>query len=165
MRTPVRILVPVDFSPCSAAALEYAAALAAKLDASVDVLHVWQSPALAALDDAVHPLVVFTQTQAGQSMKAFLRALEQRALPATLVHGRLATGEPASTILHIAREGRFDLIVMGRHGRGVWSHLLVGSVAERVSRKSPIPVLTLHRGGSDAPWPLHDDVEARPWAR
>jgi nucleotide-binding universal stress UspA family protein len=45
----------------------------------------------------------------------------------------------------VAEEGGYDLIVMGRHGRGRLQHFLVGSVTEKVSRKAPTPVLTLHR--------------------
>jgi nucleotide-binding universal stress UspA family protein len=53
------------------------------------------------------------------------------------------TGQPAHTIVEHARTGGFDLIVMGTHGRTGFSHLFVGSVAERVVRRAPCPVLTV----------------------
>jgi nucleotide-binding universal stress UspA family protein len=66
-------------------------------------------------------------------------------MPADRVRGRLASGDAATRILEVAEEGGYDLIVMGRHGRGRLQHFLVGSVTEKVSRKAPTPVLTLHR--------------------
>ena len=57
----------------------------------------------------------------------------------------LRTGVPADEILAVAAEVRADLIVMGTHGRRGFSHLLMGSVAERVVRTSPIPVLTVRQ--------------------
>jgi nucleotide-binding universal stress UspA family protein len=52
-------------------------------------------------------------------------------------------GAPYATILSQAKEGRFDLIAMGTHGRTGVAHLLLGSVAERVVRTAPCPVLTV----------------------
>jgi len=145
MRSPTRILVPVDFSPCSATALEYAVTIADRLAATIDVLHVWQAPQLVVADGSMPPLAVFAHTQAGQAMKAFLQDLEERGVKPDRVHGRLACGEPAQSILDVADSGRYELIVMGRHGRGRFSHLFVGSVTEKVSRRATIPVLTMHR--------------------
>jgi nucleotide-binding universal stress UspA family protein len=164
MRSPRRILVPVDFSPCSAAALQYAANLAEQLDAQVDVLHVWQSPQLAFADGTIPPLTVFAHTQAGQAMSTFLEELEAGGMPADRVRGRLASGDAATRILEVAEEGGYDLIVMGRHGRGRLQHFLVGSVTEKVSRKAPTPVLTLHRPSEPLALSRNDEEqdEARP---
>ncbi len=153
MRSPSRILVPVDFSPCSATALVYAATIAERLGATIDVLHVWQAPQLVIADGAMPPLAVFAHTQAGQAMKAFLQDLETRGVRPESVHGRLACGEPAQSILDVAESGRYELIVMGRHGRGRFSHLFVGSVTEKVSRRATVPVLTLHRPSDELPEP------------
>jgi nucleotide-binding universal stress UspA family protein len=165
MRLPNRILVPVDFSPCSAAALRYAALLALKLGSAVDVLHVWQSPHALHPGEALPPLAVFLQTQAGQQMKDFLAELESRGMPSGLVNGRLAHGEPSQIILELLDTGSFDLVIMGRHGRGMLHHFLVGSVTERVSRRAPVPVLTMHAGEEDArvTRPIHvPATEVRP---
>ena len=59
------------------------------------------------------------------------------------VETHVLTGQPAHTIVEHARTGGFDLIVMGTHGRTGFSHLFVGSVAERVVRRAPCPVLTV----------------------
>ena len=55
----------------------------------------------------------------------------------------VAAGPPAETIVHVARERGADLIVMGTHGRTGLSHMLLGSVAEKVVRLAPCPVLTV----------------------
>jgi nucleotide-binding universal stress UspA family protein len=162
MRSPRRILVPVDFSPCSAEALRYAATLAEQLDAQIDVLHVWQSPQLAFADGTIPPLTVFAHTQAGQAMSTFLEELEASGMPADRVRGRLASGDAATRVLEVAEEGGYDLIVMGRHGRGRLQHFLVGSVTEKVSRKAPIPVLTLHQPNDQLPLSRPAEEEARP---
>jgi nucleotide-binding universal stress UspA family protein len=60
------------------------------------------------------------------------------------LHGRISAGEPATAILDVVEEGGYDLVVMGRHGRGRLEHLFMGSVAESVSRRAACPVLTLH---------------------
>jgi len=62
----------------------------------------------------------------------------------------------------VAEEGGYDLIVMGRHGRGRLQHFLVGSVAEKVSRKAPIPVLTMHQPSDQLPLARPAEEEARP---
>jgi nucleotide-binding universal stress UspA family protein len=54
-------------------------------------------------------------------------------------------GEASKVILDAARDGGFDLVVMGTHGRTGLSHLVLGSVAERVLRRAPCPVLTVRR--------------------
>ena len=59
------------------------------------------------------------------------------------VHRCVTSGAPASAIVDYANEARIDLIIMGTHGRGTVAHMLMGSVAERVVRTAPCPVLTV----------------------
>jgi nucleotide-binding universal stress UspA family protein len=141
-----RILVPVDFSPCSRAALDYAAFLGERFGAAIDVLHVWATypvawdpPSLIAA--GYTPLVDFERSDAGRQMKAFLGHLEHRIR--SPVRGRLDRGAPVDRILAAAAEG-YDLVVMGTHGRTGVAHLLFGSVAEAVVRRAPCPVVTIH---------------------
>ena len=63
----------------------------------------------------------------------------------------ITSNTPALAIVGYARDARVDLIVMGTHGRGAMAHLLMGSVAERVVRTAPCPVLTVRH-------PEHDFV-------
>jgi nucleotide-binding universal stress UspA family protein len=94
-------------------------------------------------------------------MSTFLEELEAGGMPADRVRGRLASGDAATRVLEVAEEGGYDLIVMGRHGRGRLQHFLVGSVAEKVSRKAPIPVLTLHQPSDQLPLARPAEEEAR----
>jgi nucleotide-binding universal stress UspA family protein len=141
-----RILVPIDFSPCSRAALEHAAFLAARFDAAVDLLYVWEG--LRVIDTAdyidprVAPLSRFADSLAGHQMESFLALLENRGLDRC--QGRLECGRPAETILDVAKIDEYDLIVMGTHGRTARHRFFAGSVAEKVVRGAPCPVLTVH---------------------
>jgi nucleotide-binding universal stress UspA family protein len=155
-----RILVPVDFSECSMAALEQALFLARRFDASVDVIHVWQPVrpvwTVSYPFDVGHEcLTIFEQTEAGQHMKEFLARAEQE-LPRA--RGRLESGDPYRTILQVAEDDGYDLLVMGTHGRTGMSHLLLGSLAEAVVRRAPCPVMTIRAHGKV---PRADETRAR----
>jgi universal stress protein A len=139
-----KILVPVDFSEHSEQAVCVAADLARRNGGTLDIVHVY--------DPVAYPLpegyVLFTSQQLTRMFAEFdqrLRALAQLAqelgAPSPTTH--LRQGITASDICAFAGEGGFDLIVMGTHGRGGVSHLLLGSVAERVLRSAPCPVLTV----------------------
>ncbi len=144
-----RILVPVDFSPCSRSALELAATLATRFDASIDVLHVWEPPAYVPIDTALatigsgppQTLVQIAHAEATEDLEALLVGLDKRSVGE--IAGRVASGDPVDVILEAAAAGPYDLIAMGTHGRAGMRHLLMGSVAERVIRRAPCPVLTV----------------------
>jgi nucleotide-binding universal stress UspA family protein len=145
MNTLECILVPVDFAPCSQAALEYAAFLAEIRQARVDVLHVWLGPRDEADDPPARErdelLRVFERSDAGQEMKECLERLEQRGLQ---VHGRVeVSDDPSALILQVAIDDNVDLIAMGTHGHMGISHALLGGVAEAVLRRAPCPVVML----------------------
>lgn len=144
-----RILVPVDFSACSRSAVDYAVFLANTFNANIDVLHVWRPPELAG--DEVQ---VFNRQMQGTSLKTYMEEQANTALSTFLKdvaqdshvgkRPRLEAGDPAETIAKVAQEGAYDLIVMGTHGRTGLSHVFLGSVAEKVVRLAPCPVMT-HR--------------------
>lgn len=143
-----RILVPVDYSPCSRAALKFAVELSRRLQASLDVVHAWDRPTY--MTDAVmnsqqplhgKTLLVMIQETAERDMREFL---ESSGLPAdALPQGRLLAGEPATAILNELKAGGYDLLVVGTHGRTGLPRLLMGSVAEKVARLSPVPTVTV----------------------
>lgn len=148
-----KILVPTDFSPPSANALRYAAAFAAKFGAQVLLLHVVPDLALFLPEAAsVSPPIVPALDQTVAAARASLERLaaEPRAAGLT-VHVEVREGPPFQEILAAARERDVDLIVLGTHGHGGLAHVLLGSVAEKVVRKAPCPVLTVHH-------PEHDFV-------
>jgi nucleotide-binding universal stress UspA family protein len=143
--TPKTILVPTDFSEPSSAALTYAKQLADALNASIHLLHVAEDPLRQpwTLETyGISPLDVLADITA-QAQKDLERALpesERKRYRAELV---TVVGSPFGEILNYARKNNVDLIVMGTHGRGGLAHMIVGSVAERVVRFAPCPVLTV----------------------
>ena len=151
-----KILVPVDFSACSAKALGCAASFAKLFGASVDVLHVWEPPRYVAPELMVQvpsypdqTVAQFARTEAAKEMERFLSELEKEA--ACEVQGRIESGDPTHMITDIASKDHYDLIVMGTHGRTGLSHLVLGSVAEKVVRKAHCPVVTVRTVKEDAP--------------
>jgi universal stress protein A len=143
-----RILVPVDYSACSRVALRYAAELGQRFGAKLDVVHVWDRPSYVSdvvmtRSDPLSPksLIVMIQENAQRDLDGFLKGTE---LPAGVeLSSRLVTGDPASALLHELKAGNYDLVVVGTHGRTGLSHVLLGSVAEKIVRLSPLPVLTV----------------------
>ena len=140
-----RILVPTDFSPPSDAALEYARSVAARYGASLHLLHVAEDPYRAFYSaDVFVPEIeglreeVLSDTE--KRLKNQLRPSDVAELHAT---AESIIGTPAGSIVEYAGGHNVDLIVMGTHGRGGMSHLLMGSVAERVVRTATCPVLTV----------------------
>ncbi len=143
-----RILVPVDFSDCSRAALDYAETLAKTFDAVVDLIHVWEVPPYIPPEAMVgvpgHDAQTLAQVAHGsaeQEMKAFLDDLRDRGVK--IGKPLLESGDPGRSIVETAEEGGYDLIVVGTHGRTGLSHLLMGSIAEKVVRHAHCPVLTV----------------------
>jgi nucleotide-binding universal stress UspA family protein len=148
-----RILVPVDFSPHAERAVRYAATLARRFDATLHLLHVVEDPFLSGAwsPEAYVPNVtelLQDLTAGAERQLAGLRA-SVAALGITVTTA-VITGRPAPAIVSHADQGGFDLIVMGTHGRTGLSHVVIGSVAERVVRKAPCPVLTVHLPGAPA---------------
>lgn len=142
-----RILVPTDFGPASDAALAWARDLTHAYAARLSLLHVVTDPRAIGLWTSEVYVPADPETQARLLREAKERL--ERALPAdescrfgVTVEARI--GDVAETILEIAREQKVDLIVMGTHGRHGLAHLILGSVAERVLRNAPCPVLTTH---------------------
>lgn len=140
MSTPLpRFLVPIDFGEGSERALSVARQLAAELGATVALVHVYQLPVYTypGLDQAMLPGFHLEVTRAAR------RALEQRASDAGVQASELREGDPATEILASINRMRPFMVVMGTHGRRGLSHLFLGSVAERVARHSPVPVMTV----------------------
>jgi len=141
-----RILVPTDFSTCSDTALDLGARLAAEHKAELVVVHTIEThglPLATTIHPATHPEGITIERY---THDLAVRELNQRlALLPVAVHqrARVVVGPPAATILEVAANEKADLIVMGTRGRTGLTHMLVGSVAEKVVRHSPVPVLTV----------------------
>jgi len=132
-----RILVPTDLSAPSDAALAYARGLAGTLDATLHLLHVVGNPFLRAVVGDPHDQETATLRQLQERLPDEDRR-RFRALPVVE-----RSDEPADEIVSYARTRGIDLIVMGTRGRSGMAHVLMGSVAEKVVRSAPCPVLTL----------------------
>lgn len=140
-----RILAPVDFSPAGQRALDEAMGLARILGASVTLLHVYTLPqpipdaGVAYGADVIDALETAARDRLDRLRDELLRGGDT-----TAIEIRAALGVAHEEIVAEARRGGYDLVVMGTHGRTGWRHLILGSVAERVVRLSPVAVLTVH---------------------
>jgi nucleotide-binding universal stress UspA family protein len=143
-----RILVPIDYSQNSQIALAYAADLAVGFGASLDIVHVWDRPTY--VTDAVmvqrpgeahKPIGELIRENAQKDMDEYLAGIT---LPAGVpTSSRLISGDPAAALLGELKKGEHDLVVLSTHGRTGFAHLLLGSIAEKLVRLSPVPVLTV----------------------
>lgn len=140
-----KILVPTDFSEALQQSLRYACTLADALNASLHIIHVTGNPCMPGgfLDHYVPPPDSFAQVdrQTSKDLAALLTAKEMARYRATLVY---RNGAAAHEILdYLRRQGDIDLVVMATHGRGGVARLMMGSVADKVVRAAPCPVLTI----------------------
>jgi nucleotide-binding universal stress UspA family protein len=138
MATLRQILVATDFGPSSERAVETAAALATRFAAELTVAHVIDGGAFA------FPVARALRQAARTRLDATVAGLRARRLT---VGGVLREGVPWEEICASATEASADLVVVGSHGRRGAPRLLLGSVAERVIRLSPAPVLTVRPSG------------------
>ena len=153
MQAVNRILVPVDSSSDARAVCDYALGLAEAFDAKGTVLHVRPPPQPASRQAMIEPWECNVEPAAAAVLRAESPA-DAAALIAALpdeLHERFSVeveqGEVVGTILEVAARDHADLIVIGTHGRTGVSHLLLGSVAERIVRRAACPVLTVRLPG------------------
>jgi universal stress protein A len=139
-----QILAPTDFSEFSKQAVEYARALAETFGAQLLLLHVVELPAYpieglvpSTMDDT---LLADLERQASLDLAQVLP--ESPNAPVAVMR-QVVVGTPYRKIVEVAEAEKVDLIVMATHGRTGLGHLMLGSVAERVVRTAPWPVLTI----------------------
>ncbi len=148
--TPIRtILVPVDFSDYSQAAVDQAVALGKELGAKLHLLHCYQINV-----GGVSPYgVVLPQNldrEIRDAAQAKLSEWAEKAKAAGLeVETSVTPLFPSEAIASIAEDVGADLVVMGTRGLSGLKHVLLGSVAERTIRTAPCPVLTVKAGDED----------------
>jgi nucleotide-binding universal stress UspA family protein len=136
-----RMLVPVDFSDCSLDALEYAALLAQRAQASIRLLHVLE-PVSYGLDFTLAHTAKREELRERVTARltGLVSALQSGGITADF---QVRGGLPADSVIDAAEQEGVDLIVMGTHGRRGLSHTFWGSVAEAVLRKARSPVMTV----------------------
>jgi nucleotide-binding universal stress UspA family protein len=138
-------LVPLDFSPDAEQALAYAMALAQTHQARLTLLHVKDTLSWGvAQAEARLPPSVWHQleTRLAEDMAERFTRVQEAGLHGETV---IAEGVPFQTIIDTARDTGVDLIVMGTRGRTELTPVLIGSVAERVVRLAPCPVLVTRK--------------------
>ncbi len=147
-----KVLCPVDFSDPARAAMNAAAELCAHFDAELVLFHAYQLPGYTLPEGSVVASPKMLQDLADQ---ADTHLAEWRGAAGRMGAPRVTTaksiGDPALEVVRLAREGGFDLVVVGTHGRTGLRHALLGSVAERVVRRAGCPVLTIHPEGHGRP--------------
>jgi nucleotide-binding universal stress UspA family protein len=147
MITMNTILVPTDCSELSKDAIEYAIRFAKQFKARLKLLMVTVSEPLTVLNDygyfspELHQKIVLeADRRAEAELKQFWAENADPEVDAELINLK---GDPFTEIIRYARENEIDLIVMATHGRTGLKHVIMGSVAEKVVRYSPHPVLTI----------------------
>ena len=137
------ILVPVDFSEFSGAAVKQAIDFAKAFDAEVHLLHCYQlNPGGVVPYGPAFPPAIYEQMQEAAAVQLRkVHAEVESAGVAAKMH--LSSDVPSHAIEEAARSLDADLIVMGTHGHTGLKHVLLGSVAERTLRHAPCPVLTV----------------------
>ena len=134
-------LVPIDFSEYANQALDYAITLAGKLGARVTLLHVIQPLPLGGVDMGVTLPSTYIQdleAEIRHDMESSLERVTAAGLEGDIV---IVHGVPFHEIIEAAKTQQVELIVMGTHGHTGFQYVLLGSVAEKVVRLAPCPVL------------------------
>ncbi len=152
------ILVPVDFSDCSDAAVRYGYAQSEAFGATLHLVNVVQDPYTLpwAAEGFAAPIADLLADWEQQAKRRLAEIVPTAAAATTVLSTRV--GSPHREIVRYAAAHQTDLIVLGTHGRGPLGHMLLGSVAERVVRTAPCPVLTVRhpqREFVEEPQPEH----------
>lgn len=143
MSTFTKILCPVDFSEASSAIAQTARELATKFNA--EILAVYVAPSMIQYEIFDLPAASLPQlvgdivSGAEKTMTEFL----EKHFAGLKANGKVVSGDAAESIVNLAQSEKADLIVMATHGRQGLNRLLFGSVAEKVVKTSPIPVMTI----------------------
>lgn len=138
-----RFLVPLDFSEPALRALDYAVELGRQLQAHLTLLHVIQSIPEVDLDvrnAGLQNHLATLEAELTRDMETQLKRVKAAGVEGDFI---ISHGVPYLETIEAATKGGIDLIVMGSHGRTGLTHLLLGSMAERVLRLGPCPVLVV----------------------
>lgn len=140
--TPFKhILLPTDFEPATAGALDVAVGLAKTFGAKLTLLHVWEIPIYPYMEFMLNSeMIASVEARAAKRLETVLESIKKEVPSADSL---LKTGLPWTGVLDAIGDTKADLVVMGTHGRRGVSHVVLGSVAEKVVRLSPVPVLTV----------------------
>lgn len=156
-RTLRRILVPVDFTDCSHAALDYALFLARPFGAEVEAIHVWNART-DSWDDG-RSVALFSQSPMNFASPEYMELADRSG--GIRVRARVEFGKLYETLVAIVSEEEFDLVVVGVHGRRRIAHLFNGHMADRLARDLDCPVIAV-RGSREPEVP--DEAFSNSWS-
>lgn len=140
-----RLLCPVDFSDVSKNAFQIAIDLAVLFKADLHVIHVFQMPA-STIPEGIYDIPDDMEDKVKSHFSKKLdEFIKNHSTPEINIITGSYAGFPHVEIIKYVNEANADMIVMGTHGRTGLSHVLLGSVTERVIRTSDIPVLTVRK--------------------
>ena len=146
-----KILCPIDFSPGSQQAMQAAVRLVIEHDAELVLVHAWYLPPVALGGELTLSAELMQQLSDDAQRGLDDAVREANSLGAKRVMPRLLSGVPWAAIIKAA-EHDIDLIVVGTHGRTGLARILIGSVAEKVIRHAPCPVLVVRPDGTPGPF-------------
>jgi nucleotide-binding universal stress UspA family protein len=141
-----KILCPIDHSDCSKEALKYAVSFAMKDEAKLLLLHIIDIRSFNEGLDAMSTQIPNEETLEQLRVK-LLDCIPEEIRDDLDVEAIVIQGIPFAEIISTAKEKEIDMIVIGSHGRTGISHMMLGSVSEKVVRKAPCPVLTVRQPG------------------
>lgn len=139
-----KISCAVDFADPSRVALEEAADLARRFEGELTLVHVLAPPPPAASEVLVSSREIAKMVAEDDAAKLAAWRAEAERRSGRPARSCVLSGDPAAEIVRHALEERCDLVVVGTHGRTGLKRLVLGSVAERVARQAPCPVLVVH---------------------
>ncbi len=143
------ILCPVDYSVYSEMALNYAIEFAEKYHAKLYLMHVLDIRVYDINNPDLYDINIVDEETLAKLRERLLRCVTEDTRGKIAVEALIIQGVPFAEIIKASKEYKIDLIVIGTHGRTGISHAIMGSVAEKVVRKAPCPVLTIRHPGHD----------------
>ncbi|OOP57497.1 MAG: hypothetical protein AYP45_02845 [Candidatus Brocadia carolinensis] len=143
------ILCPVDYSVYSEMALKYAIEFAEKYRAKLYLMHVLDIRVYDINEPELYNVNIVDEETIAKLRERLLRCVTEDTRGKIPVEAIILQGVPFSEIIRASKEHKIDLIVIGTHGRTGISHAIMGSVAEKVVRKAPCPVLTIRHPEHD----------------
>lgn len=143
------ILCPIDYSVYSEMALKYAIEFAEKYQAKLYLMHVLDIRVYDINDPDLYNVNIVDTETIDKLKERLLRCVNEDTKGRISVEAIIIQGVPFAEIIKASRDYKIDLIVLGTHGRTGLSHAIMGSVAEKVVRKAPCPVLTIRHPEHD----------------
>jgi len=135
------VVVGVDGSPGSVAALSWAGRYGAATGATVQALHIWHYPTAAGLPPGITPESVDDEVKANQRKELDEAIAKANLDPSAQVESKIGYGHPAQVLIEESKN--VDLIVVGHRGRGGFTGMLTGSVSMQVVNHAACPVVVV----------------------